>query len=222
MPPGDDDGQPPFPFELNYAPEEDDPTNVASSGPATGPAWKTQTGSNLQERGSQRIIAALSDSTPNPRPKRLITETYGTGPRGGPNVRGAARDLGVHPSTVYRWLKQGPPKRPTAAIDQLRATWRNSPKGRRAAISTGRRQRLTAGTAPIGGSVRGNVWIDTSDPRNGQARGFNFTMSPEDSRRMMEALLAGDDATAHRIWQSSLQGFGASVDVDIQSIEFRL
>lgn len=219
MYPGDDD-QPQFPFEINFADEDD--TTTASSGPAAGPKFKDSTGETPAGRGSDRLLAAIRDNSPNPRPKRLITETYGTGPRGGPNVRAAADDLGVHTSTIYRWLKQGPPKRHTPAIDQLRNNWRDSPKGRRASISTARRAAMTTGRAPIGGAVKGNVFIDTRDPRNGQARGFNFTLSPEDSNRMMTALLAGDDAGAHQIWQSSLQGFGASVEVDIQSIEFRL
>ena len=222
MPPGDDDL-----FGIDTAgadPDETDDGSTASVLPSEhGTRRKDQPGGTPKERGTDHLLKSLISRVPRPRAKRLVTETYGTTARKRPDVKAAAADLGVHPDTVRRWIREGMPKK-SAAAQQLRSTWENSPKGRKASISPARRKAATGkstGTSVFSGVLTGHVWVDTYDIRNGQERSFEFTMDEAKVKQMNEALLAGDDESAHEIMQSSLNGFGSDVDVDLTDFSWK-
>lgn len=181
---------------------------------ATADEWRDDPGQTVQERGSRLIFDALADRAPNPRAKRLITELYGKNSRGNPNAQAAARALGVHPSTVYNWLKKGLPS--SIHAQDLRDRWQESPSGRRARISPGQISKLTSGFT-ASGTMTAHVWI-SNDRRNGLARSFSWQMKSTDLERVIAASRAGNDEEAHRILEESLEGFGGSAHLDITDL----
>lgn len=187
-----------------------------------GQRRKNDRGQTPEERGSGRLFKALISRVPKPQAKRLVTETYGKTSRNTPNVKAAAAEFGVHPDTVRRWIREGMPKKSPAA-DKLRSSWENSPKGRKASLSPERRKAISgAGKKGVfSGTLTGYVWVDTYDRRNGDERSFEFTMDEAKAQQINEAVLAGDDERAHEILQSSLNGFGSSVDIDLTDFSWK-
>lgn len=114
------------------------------------------------------------------------------------------------------------PKKSPAA-DKLRSSWENSPKGRKTSLSPERRKAVSgAGKKGVfSGTLTGYVWVDTYDRRNGDERSFEFTMDEAKAQQINEAVLAGDDERAHEILQSSLNGFGSSVDIDLTDFNWK-
>ena len=223
MSPGNDDNAP-VSFSLDVG--DDEPVDDGSTAPIQAPGGrrhKDRSGSTPQEKGVRHLLSAITDKTPRPRAKRLVVETFGKGPRGGPNVGEAARELGVHPSTVRRWIKSGkiPPR--SSAGAKLRDQWQSSPAGRRASISPARRRALREAppTSAFAGALTGHVWVDTFDTRNGDQRSFNFTLSAEKTREMHQALIDGEDERALEILEGNLDGFGSQVQIDLTDFTWK-
>lgn len=216
--PGPTDDDQPLSFDLELG---DDTQTSRASSTASADDVDASSDANSTPRGSGLFRQVISDRAPRPRPKRMITELYGKSARGGPNVTAAAEATGRHPSTIRRWIKNGLPKR-SGAGDQLRAAWQDSPPGRKASMSPARRRAIESRTSPVGGSVTGKVQMDTDDIRNGLSRTFNYTISADAARRMSRAIMAGDDALAHSIFEDSLQGFGTKINIDIDDLGMNL
>lgn len=220
-PPGDDDV---FTLNLNV-PEQEPDDDDGTSAPIVpaGRRRKEARGQDAHSRGAHHLLRSMVTRVPRPRAKRLVVETYGKTSRGTPNVKDAAADLGVHPDTVRRWIRQGVPKK-SAHAEQLRSKWVDSPAGRRASIGTERRKDLRArpGTSTVRGALTGFVWVDTDDPRNGEERSFNFTLNAEKTRELNQALMDGDDERALDILESNLDGFGSSgVEIDLTDVSWK-
>lgn len=167
-----------------------------------------------ERRGSRRIFDAVRDRVAHPRAKRLVSETYGVGPRGGPDTAAAAADLGVSRRTVQRWIQKGLPKGSPHG-SELQQKWENSPAGRRASISPSRVR-----SYPYGANfqVRARIWV-SGDRRNGTPRAYSDVLTAVEMEEILEAVRAGDDERAHGVLESH-RGFGGSVQLDLIDIRF--
>lgn len=150
-------------------------------------------------------------------PKSMVRDIFGVTRRGAPDTKTAAQQLGVSQRTVQRWVKEGLPRRSTAA-DQLtrqHAQWGNSPDGRRDRLSTRREARLrNQGTSMV---FYGRVQV-SADVRR---RGTTVPVSGERMGAIIDAALAGEDQVAlARLEDAFGQAFGGSVSlVDIEQLD---
>ncbi|WP_203338643.1 hypothetical protein [Nocardioides limicola] len=152
-----------------------------------------------------------------PTPESMVRDLYGQTRRGSPNTKGAAAQLGVSQRTVQRWLKQGMPKRSAAAenLTQQHGSWRASPAGRRARLSTRRESRLrNKGTQMV---FYGKVRISADERR----RGTTVTIGPERMAQILDAALAADDQLALASLEEAFgEAFGGSVTlVEIDQLD---
>lgn len=214
----------PISFSLDIG--DDEPKDDGAIAPIETPGAhrrKERRGATPEEKGTHHLFSAIADKIPRPRAKRLVVETYGKGPRGGPNVTAAAKELGVHPSTVRRWIHSGKLPARSEAGAKLRSNWENSPAGRRASVSPERRRALRSASpnAVFSGALTGHIWVDTFDSRNGDERSFNFTLSAEKTRQLNQAIIDGDEEKALSILESNIDGFGSSVQIDLTNFSWK-
>ena len=115
-------------------------------------------------RGAARIWAAIRPPAGAPQPpartpREMVTDLYGTTPRGAANTAGAATALGTSQRTIQRWIRAGLPRR-SAAAEQLTSShreWRDStPAGRRQSMTARqtRRLRRNGGTVAFFGRIQ--------------------------------------------------------------------
>ena len=174
---------------------------ATNNGPG-GPLWEAMRKSPEQPAG----------------PSQMVSDLYGVTPRGNPDTRAAAEDLGVSQRTVQRWLQRGLPSRSrSGGAEQLASGhrgWRDSAGGRRAALSPRREARLRnkgttiqfLGTITISGDRRRR---STAVPIDGAQAG-----------RILDEILAGNDPAAHQALEDAFgDAFGGSVTLsDISSL----
>jgi hypothetical protein len=152
-----------------------------------------------------------------PTTESMVRDLYGQTPRGKPDTKAAAQQLGVSQRTVQRWLQQGMPKRSAAAgvLAQRHGAWRNAPEGRRARLSTRREARLrNKGTTMV---FYGKVRISADERR----RGTTVTIDGNRMGQILDAALDGNDQLAlARLEDAFGDAFGGSVTlVDIEQLD---
>ena len=170
-------------------------------------------------RPVSRLWQGLRKTAPDTSPAGMIASLYGTGPRGGPNTRAAAADLGVSQRTVQRWIQSGylpPDSRPAQQLAAAHQQWASSPAGRRAQLNPRREARLrNRGTSMI---FLGKIAI-SHDPRNNSTRSTTVDISGPAMARILDASLAGDDDSAHAALEHAFgAAFGGSVSLTIGSL----
>lgn len=176
-----------------------------------------------QEEGFDRrgLWRAIS-RTPQTRTTRgQVADLYGTGPRGGPNTKAAAEDLGVSPRTVQRWMQKGAPERSrTGAPERLSTSheqWRDSPEGRRSQLGGRREKQLRTQGAQV--KYLGAIAI-SGDPRNRRTRSTTVSLSGEQMSQILDAQLAGDDRAAHAALEDGFaDAFGGSLSLSPKRID---
>lgn len=167
---------------------------------------------------AEALWAAIRKTPERPAtPRSMISEVFGLTPRGTPNTRAAAAELGVSQRTVQRWIKEGMPTRSAAADDlaQRHATWLDSAEGRRARLSTRREARLrNKGTTMV---FYGRVRVSADDRR----RGTTVTIDGDRMGGIIDAELAGNDQLAlSRLEDAFGESFGGSVTlVEIEQLD---
>lgn len=173
-------------------------------------------------RGAARIWAAIRPPAGAPQPpartpREMVTDLYGTTPRGAANTAGAATALGTSQRTIQRWIRVGLPRR-SAAAEQLSSShreWRDStPAGRRQSMTARQTRRLRRN----GGTVAffGRIQISRDD----RVRATTVAISPARMRQIMDATLAGDDPAALAALEAAFSdAFGGSVSLEISSLE---
>lgn len=169
-----------------------------SEQPATGP-WQ--------------YFGSLLETSPRPRARTLLRDLFGRASRDRtrPDTARVAAALGVTQRTVQRWVHDN--KLPAARRAALQAQWDNSPAGRRRRISPAAQHMFHSGRQ-VSCIVHAKIEI-SQDRRNGQDRYFTLTFDGNDPAALMDAMLAGDDAEAERIWTNALEsGFGGGVGID--------
>lgn len=151
---------------------------------------------------------------------QMVTDLYGVTPRGKPDTRAAAQDLGVSQRTVQRWLQRGllPSRSRSGGAERLASGhqgWRQSPAGRRAALSPRREARLRN----KGTTIRYLGVITISADR--RRRSAVVPLDGERMGRILNQILAGNDAAAHRELEDAFgDRFGGSVTLsDIDSLD---
>lgn len=152
-----------------------------------------------------------------PTPESMVRDLYGQTPRGKPDTKEAANQLGVSQRTVQRWLKQGMPRRSEAAdqLQQRHGSWRNSAAGRRARLGTRREARLrNKGTTMV---FYGKVRISADERR----RGTTVTIDGNRMGQILDAALDGNDQLAlARLEDAFGDAFGGSVSlVEIDQLD---
>lgn len=152
-----------------------------------------------------------------PTPGSMVADLFGRTRRGTPDTKAAAAQLGVSQRTVQRWVKEGMPRRSTAAdgLTRQHGAWRDSADGRRARLSTRREARLRSkGTQMV---FYGTVRI-SSDQRK---RGTTVTLDGNRMGQILDAALAGNDRLAlARLEDAFGDAFGGSVDlVEIDQLD---
>ena len=150
-------------------------------------------------------------------PESMVRDLYGETRRGTPDTKAAAEQLGLSQRTVQRWLKQGMPKKSSAAdnLNQQHGTWRNGPAGRRARLSPRREARLrNKGTQMV---FYGKVRISADERK----RGTTLTVDGERMGQILDAALAGNDQLAlARLEDAFGDAFGGSVTlVEIDQLD---
>ncbi|MGL5826244.1 MAG: helix-turn-helix domain-containing protein [Nocardioides sp.] len=170
-----------------------------------------------RSRAEALWAAVRKASEKAPTPGSMVLDLFGVTRRGTPNSKEAAERLGVSQRTVQRWIKQGMPMRSSAAADlaQQHGSWRSSPGGRRARLSTRRESRLrNKGTQMV---FYGKVRV-SSDVRK---RGTTVTVDPERMGQILDASLAGNDQLAlGRLEDAFGDAFGGSVTlVEIDKLD---
>lgn len=163
--------------------------------------------------GPWRYFSSLLEAAPRPHARTMLRDLFGRGARdrNRPDTAKVAAALGVSQRSVQRWIHDN--KVPAARRAALQAQWDNSPAGRRRRISPAAQHLFHSGR-PVLCIVHAKVEI-SNDRRNGQDRYFTLTFDGQDPSALMDAMLAGDEAEAERIWNNALEsGFGGSIGVD--------
>lgn len=150
-------------------------------------------------------------------PGSMVQDLFGVTARGTPDTRAAAQQLGVSQRTVQRWVKQGMPRRSSAAdgLGERHRAWRDSAAGRRARLSTRREARLrNKGTQMV---FYGKIRVSSDERR----RATTLTIGPERMAQILDAALAGNDQDAlARLEDAFGDAFGGSVSlVDIEQLD---
>lgn len=144
-------------------------------------------------------------------PSSMVRDLFGETRRGTPNTKAAAEQLGVSQRTVQRWLKQGLPKRSSAAdgLSRRHTSWRDSAQGRRARLGSRREARLrNKGTTMV---FYGKISVSADQRR----RGTSVLIDGERMGQILDASLAGDDQLAlDRLEDAFGDAFGGSVSLD--------
>lgn len=192
---------------------------AGGGGQGGGPGGPAGGGGN-DPRGLGKLWAAVRKAPDRGRtPGEMVADLYGVTRRGTPDTRAAADALGVSQRTVQRWLKTGrlPARSRTGAAEQLQrdhGRWKNTPTGRRAALSPRRESRLRR----QGTTMRflGTVTISNDKRR----RSTTVQVTGDQMGRILDAELSGNDAAAHRELEDAFgQAFGGSVSLSIDEID---
>lgn len=165
--------------------------------------------------GQDHVWAAFGrPQATEPTPREVLTDLYGTGPRGGLNTKAAAAELGVSERTVRRWAHTGIPSNAHGqALKTQHQDWQHSPEGREAAMNTRRESRLRGRGTTL--SFTGVIKI-SSDVRR---RSTDLVLSAEQVGPIIDALLAGnDDAALDALEDAFGDAFGGSVSLAIENL----
>ena len=164
--------------------------------------------------GPWRYFGGLVQNAPRPQARTMLRDLFGRGSRdrSRPDTAAVAQALGVTQRSVQRWVHDN--KLPAARREQLQAQWDDSPAGRKRRISPTAQRLFRSGTE-IAAVVHAKIQI-SEDRRNGKDRYFTLTFDPHDASALMDAMLAGDDAEAERIWEKEIEGGfgGGGVGID--------
>ena len=163
--------------------------------------------------GPWRYLGGLIENTPRPQARTMLRDLFGRGSRdrSRPDTAAVAEALGVTQRSVQRWVRDN--KLPAGRRAELQARWDDSPAGRKRRISQAAQNAFRSGSQ-MAAVVHAKIEI-SDDRRNGKDRYFTLTFGSEDSSALMNAVLAGDDAEAERIWEGALEsGFGGGVGID--------
>jgi transposase-like protein len=175
-----------------------------------------------------KIFSAFLGSAARPKPGRpptvnkMVRDLFGSSRRK-PNIHAAAADLGVHQSTVRRWLRQGklPTRGPNAGVMEHRhQQWQQTPAGRAARISPAARRRLEQSSSVMI-SFTGRIRVSAKDRGARVTRHTDFAIDAKDALAILEAEIAGDTTKAHQLLQdASGDAFaGGTVGLDIDKME---
>lgn len=170
--------------------------------------------------GSDKIWPALSRvSAAAKSVADMVRDIYGAGPQGGPNYEAAGSDLGRSVSTLRTWNREGIPAGSDAApkLTDSHIRWAAGPGGRTGAINPRREARLrNSGSSVI---ITGTFLVsDGETPRGSRTVGVKLT--GDQMSGILDALIAGDDAGAHRLLEEAVgnKGFGTIPDITIGGI----
>lgn len=169
--------------------------------------------------GSDKIWPAISRASAAAKSVAdMVKDLYGSGPKGGPDYKAAGEALGRHPSTIRSWNRTGLPRSGSAVdLKDNHSSWSSGPEGRRDSLNSRRESRLrNSGTSLV---ISGRFRVSDGEDNRG-VRTVSVTLSGARMNAIMDALLAGDDARAHRILEEAVgdKGFGATPDIDIAGI----
>src|SRR6476660_4017891 len=154
-----------------------------------------------------------------PTVREQITNLYGTGPRGNPNTRAAAEDLGVSQRTIQRWISRDQPPASPSGQQMVRqhASWTDSPAGRQTRIPAAREQRLRQPGTTM--TLKGKVFVSPKDRRNNITRTVTVAVTGDQIAAILDASLAGNDQAAHDALEDAFaDAFGGSVALTIEDL----
>lgn len=174
-----------------------------------------------------KVFAAFLGKAGRPGParpptvNRMVRDLFGSSRRK-PNIKAAAAELGVHESTVRRWLHQGrlPTRGPNAGkVQDRHRQWQGTPAGRAARISPTQRRRLEASPSVMV-SFTGRIRVSERDRGARVTRHTDFAIYGQDALAILEAEISGDPAKAHQLLEdASGDAFaGGTVGLDIDKI----
>ncbi len=179
------------------------------------------------DRPSKVFTAFLSKagrptSARPPTVNRMVRDLFGSARRK-PNIKAAAAELGVHESTVRRWLHKGqlPTRGPNAGKVQGRhQQWQDTPAGRAARISPTQRRRLQQSPSVMV-SFNGRIRVSDKDRGARVTRHTDFAIDGKDALAILQAEIAGDPSKAHQLLEdASGDAFaGGTVGLDIDKME---
>lgn len=157
-----------------------------------------------------------------PTVNRMVRDLFGSARRK-PNIKAAAAQLGVHESTVRRWLHKGqlPTRGPNAGkVQDRHQQWQRSPAGRAARISPTERRRLQQAPSVMV-SFNGRIRVSDKDRGARVTRHTDFAIDGKDALAILEAEISGDAGKAHQMLEdASGDAFaGGTVGLDIDKLE---
>lgn len=188
-----------------------------------GQPWAQEPPVPFSERpkNSDRIWqAAAPEPTRLPTPRVMLTKMFGKGLRGGVNTKAAAEQLGVSQRTVQRWIKDRkiPESMAGQSLKSQHQAWKNSPKGRTAALGRKRLGELKD-TKRIG--FTGDLRISSDIRRRTNMQVEGFTQDQLDN--LLDALAGADDSRAHAALEdliSKSASWGGDVEIRIDKVSF--
>ncbi len=170
------------------------------------------------EEGQDRLHpAVLAEQPPARTPRDMVSDLYGTTPRGAANTAAAATALWTSQRTIQRSIRAGLPRRSPAAeqLSGSHRTWRDTtPEGRRQSMTPRQTRRLRRNGA-MGGVLR----ADQNLPQR-PVRETTVAISAARMRQIMDATLAGDDAASLTALEAAFSdAFGGSVSLEVSSLD---
>lgn len=171
-------------------------------------------GDDFHRGGAEHLWQAMGRAPTETAPREILSDLYGSGPKGGLNTKAAAADLGVSERTVRRWAHEGIPAHTTG--DQVRSQhtdWQASPEGREAKMNPRREQRIRSKGTTV--SFAGKIKIS----RDIRRRAVSVALTGEQMGPILDALLAGNDAAAQDALEDAFGDvFGGSLSLAIESL----
>lgn len=181
-------------------------------------AGQDDTEDEFQRGGGEQVWKAIGRAPASTAPRDVLTDLYGTGPRGGLNTAAARADLGVSESTIRRWAKHGIPDNQNGSQVRDKHVEHNaSPEVREAKMNPRREARIRKNGMTV--KFKGKIRISKT-VRDYSTRELELALSPDQAASILDALLAGNDAAAHEALEDAFgdAGFGGSISMAIESL----
>ena len=158
--------------------------------------------------------------TPDASPRQMLTDLFGSGPRGGVNTTKAATSLGVSQSTVRRWAREGLPSNTGGqAMQRRHQRWLNeSQAGRQAALGGPNSPILQAGSVKLTGKIK----ISAGDARSDRVRTTNFDLDANAMAMLAHVAATGSRGDLQIAFEhvASDRFGGADVSIDVHNLSF--